>query len=73
MSLKADSKYPNRRAYVVKLRADATPHAVTGRIENLLSARQREFTSGGDLLNCLARDLFEDTNELPVDAAGDDR
>jgi len=73
MSLKADSKYPNRRAYVIKLRADATPHALAGRTENLVSGRQREFASGSDLINCLARDLLEDTNELPVDAAGDEK
>ena len=73
MFLKADSTYPNRRAYVVKLRADATPHALTGRVENLVSGRQREFASGSDLLHCLARDLLEDTNELPAGAAGDER
>ena len=68
MFLKADSKYPNRRAYVVKLQADATPQALAGRLENLVSGRQLEFTSGGDLLNCLARDLLEHMLEPPVEA-----
>jgi hypothetical protein len=73
MPLRADSKYPNRRAYVVKFRGDATPSALAGRIENLLSGRQLEFKSGGDLLNCLVRDLLEQVNEPPIDIAGDER
>ena len=73
MSLKADSKYPSRRAYVVKFRSDATPCALVGRVENLVSGRQLEFTSGCDLLNCLARDLLEQANEPPVDVLGDER
>jgi hypothetical protein len=73
MSLSADSKYPSRRAYVVKFRGDATPHALTGRIENLVSGRQLEFTSGHDLLDCIARDLLGHENEPPADLAGDER
>jgi hypothetical protein len=73
MPLKADSKYPSRRAYVVKFRGDATPQALVGRIENLVSGRQLEFTSGGDLLNCFARDLLEHVNEPPVDLSGSER
>ena len=70
MPLKADSKYPSRRAYVVKFRGDATPHALAGRIENLVSGRQLEFTSGGELLDCIARDLLEHVNEPPADLHG---
>ena len=73
MPLRADSKYPSRRAYVVKFQGDATPHALAGRIENLVSGRQLEFTSGGDLLNYFARDLLEHVNEPPVDVTGDER
>ena len=73
MPLKSDSKYPNRRAYVVKFRGDATPNALAGRIENLVSGRQLEFTSGCDLLNYLARDLLEHGNEPPADLTGDER
>jgi hypothetical protein len=73
MPLRADSKYPSRRAYVVKFRGDATPQALVGRIENLVSGRQLEFTSGGDLLNCFARDLLEHVNEPPVDLWGSER
>ena len=73
MSLRADPKYPSRRAYVVKFRGDATPHALAGRIENLVSGRQLEFTSGCDLLDCFARDLLEHVNEPPADLTGDER
>jgi hypothetical protein len=48
--LNAESKYPSRRAYVLKLRADATPEAFTGRIENLVTGRQHEFASVEELL-----------------------
>ena len=73
MTLRADPKYPSRRAYVVKLRGDATPPALAGRIENLVTGRQLEFTSGGELLDCIARDLLEQLNELPADLAGVER
>jgi hypothetical protein len=73
MSLRSDSKYPSRRAYVVKFRGDATPHVLAGRIENLVSGRQLEFASSCDLLNCLARDLLEHGDEPAVDATGDER
>ena len=71
MSLKADSKYPSRRAYVVKFRSDAAPHELAGRIEHLVSGRQHEFTSGGDLLDCFARDLLDHPNETPDGRNGD--
>ncbi|HET7204429.1 MAG TPA: hypothetical protein VFI92_13770 [Steroidobacteraceae bacterium] len=73
MSLKADPKYPSRRAYVVKFRGDAMPHALAGRIENLVTGRQLEFNSGGDLLDCIARDLREHDDELPADLTGVER
>lgn len=59
MSLKPDSKYPNRRAYVLKLRSDARPENLTGRIENLVTGKQNEFASGGELLDAIARELDE--------------
>jgi hypothetical protein len=73
MPLKGDSKYPSRHAYVVKFRGDAAPHALAGRIENLVSGRQLEFTSGCDLLNCFVRDLLEHVNEPPVDLSEGER
>ena len=57
MVLNPESKYSNRRAYVLKLRSDATPGALTGRLENLVTGRQREFASAEELLEALATDL----------------
>jgi hypothetical protein len=73
MSLRADSKYPSRLTYVVKFRGDATPDALAGRIENLVTGRQMEFASGNDLLACMARDLLEHVNEPPADLTGAER
>lgn len=73
MPLRADSKYPSRRAYVVKLRGDVTPPVLAGRIENLVTGRQVEFTCGGELLDHIAHDLIEYVNELAVDRSGGER
>lgn len=73
MPFRADPKYPSRRAYVVKLRGDATPLALAGRIENLVTGRQLEFTSGADLLDCIARDVPEQAKDPPDDLTGDER
>jgi len=37
MTLTSETKYPNRRAYVLKLRGDATSASIAGRLENLVS------------------------------------
>jgi hypothetical protein len=60
MVLNPESKYPNRRAYVVKLRGDATSAALAGRIENLVTGRQHEFSSAEELLASIASDLASD-------------
>ena len=73
MTLNADPKYPSRRAYVVKFRGDATPQALAGRVENLVTGRQLEFTSGGELLDSIARDLLAHVNEPNVDVTEDER
>ena len=57
MTLNADSKFPTRRAYVVKVRGDASPDALAGRVENLVTGQQREFASGQELLASIACDL----------------
>ena len=57
MTLNSTAKYPNRRAYVVKVRGDAKPNALTGRLENLVTGHQHEFASGRELLEALVRDL----------------
>jgi hypothetical protein len=59
MVLSNDSKYPNRRAYVVNLRSDATPHALMGRLENLVTGRRCEFTSARELLRMIVGDIDE--------------
>ena len=57
MKLNPESKYPTRRAYVVKLRADARPDALSGRLENFVTGQQRDFASGQQLLESIASDL----------------
>jgi hypothetical protein len=57
MTLNPDAKYPNRRAYVLKLRSDAMPGALAGRVENLVTGQSREFASGRELLDSIASDL----------------
>jgi len=59
MVLSADSKYPSRRAYVVNVRSDATPDALNGRLENLVTGRRCEFTSAHELLRLIVDDIVE--------------
>jgi hypothetical protein len=70
MPFNTDSKYPTRRAYVVKVRGDAKPDpdALAGRLENLVTGRQREFASGRELLESLISDLEATLQERPPDA-----
>ena len=63
MTLDAQSKYPNRRIYVVKVRSDAKPDALAGRLENIVSGQQREFASGRELLDSIASDLRANADE----------
>ena len=67
MTLNPESKYPNRRAYVLKLRGDATREAFAGRLENLVTGRQREFASADELLESIAGDLELAPAERPTD------
>ena len=57
MALHPETKFPNRLSYVLKLRSDATPDAVAGRLENLLTGRRLEFGSSRELLDAIAREL----------------
>ena len=68
MFLNSESKYPSRRAYVVKLRNDATAGCLLGRLENLVTGRQREFSSAEELLVALASDLVLAAGEPAADA-----
>ena len=65
MTLNSDSKYPSRRAYVLKLRSDAQPGALAGRLENVITGTQHEFSCGRDLLESLARDLEASIADAP--------
>ena len=67
MTLSPESKYPSRRAYVVKVRSDANPGALAGRLENLVTGQSREFASGGELLDSIAGDLVAIAAKQPVD------
>ena len=67
MVLNPESKYPNRRAYVLKLRGDATPGALAGRLENLVTGCQREFACAAELLESIASDLAPAAAERPAD------
>ena len=59
MTLSDDPEYPSRRAYVVKVRSDATPDALVGVLESLVNGRRYEFTSAHDLVRLIADDLRE--------------
>ncbi len=71
MSLNPESKYPSRRAYVVKLRSGAGPDALAGRLENLVTGRQREFSSAEELLESLGADLATAAGEQAIDSDGE--
>ena len=70
MTLNPESKYPSRRAYVVKVRSDANPGALAGRLKNLVTGQSREFTSGRELLDSIASDLGAGAGERPADPIG---
>jgi hypothetical protein len=68
MTLKSETKYPSRRAYVLKMRGDAKPGELAGRLENLATGQSREFASGGELLDSIASDLVAIATEQPDSA-----
>jgi hypothetical protein len=69
MTLNTEAKYPSRRSYVLKVRGDAKPGELVGRLENLVTGRQRDFESGRELLESIASDLEASVNERPIDPA----
>lgn len=70
MALNPVSMYPNRRAYVLKLRGDASSDALAGRIENLATGQQVNFASAHELLESLVRDLEAASTDHGPDGAG---
>jgi hypothetical protein len=69
MTLKPESTYQSRRTYVLKVRSDAKPDALAGRIENLVTGQQLEFASGQELVDSIARDLQASAPAESIDAA----
>ena len=67
MPLRTDTKFPNRLAYVLKLRGDATPDALAGRLENLVTGQRLEFGSGRELLEAIAREVDASARECAAD------
>jgi len=57
MSLSQESRYPSRRTYVLKLRSDAEPGMLAGRLENIVTGHQHAFESASELIDAIAREL----------------
>jgi len=62
MILNAHPSYPTARSYVLKLHRDAAPGsgALIGRLENVSTGQQYDFTNGAELLACLVHDVARD-------------
>ena len=70
MPLNREPKYQSRRAYVLKVHSDATPDGLTGRLENLVTGRRLEFSTGQELLASIASDLEASGNEGTLEVTG---
>ena len=75
MTFNPESKYPTRRAYVVKVRANARPDVLSGRLENLVTGHQRDFASGQasvlfDRDSVTVKQLMESVNNAGYRATG---
>ncbi len=57
MILDTRSHYPSARTYVLKLHRNATSDALEGRLENMASGRQFDFSGAEELIACIAADL----------------
>ena len=57
MTLDPNTKYPSRRTYILNLRSDAQPGALAGRLENVITGHQHEFSNEDELLDQLADDV----------------
>ena len=66
MPLNQQTKYPSRRAYVLKVRSDAKPDALAGRLENIVTGQQRDFASSEELLDSIANDLKAAADEPSI-------
>jgi hypothetical protein len=66
--MKSESIYPSQRSYLLKLHSEAMPDALAGRLQNLVTGGQRDFSSGHELLKSIAVDLAAASHEAPADA-----
>lgn len=48
---------------MLKLRSDAQPGVLSGRLENVVTGKQREFSSDNELLDSIASDLRASRDE----------
>lgn len=73
MTLNPRSNYPSTRSYVLKLHRDAIPQCghVIGRLENMSSGCHFEFSTGEELLACLAGDAAANGIDPPI-SGGDE-
>ena len=55
----------------VKVRNDATPDALCGRLENLVTCKQSDFTSARELFELIARDIESCGAEPPTNPSAD--
>jgi hypothetical protein len=67
MPAQPESKFPNRLAYVLKLRSDARRDAIAGRLENLVTGQRLEFESGRELLDAIAREIDSSSSDVAAD------
>jgi hypothetical protein len=58
--------YPSRHTFVVKVRSDADPDALAGRLENLATGKQLDFASARELLDSIAAVLGARAAERPA-------
>ena len=52
---------------MLKVRGDAKPGALVGRLENLVTGLQRDFSSGRELVESIASDLEASADERATD------
>lgn len=66
MTLNAEPRFTSRRTYVIRVRSDARPYALSGRVENLVTGRHSEFSSGHELLTSIVKDIEADGHGDPA-------
>lgn len=57
MTLSPDTNFPSRRTYVIRVRGDARPYSLSGRLESLVTGKHSDFASGHELLSAIVKDI----------------